>query len=215
MATRIERGFDLAVARRGLRKADPELGRWMRKLGVLPPESRWTERFDLVDALARSILYQQLSGKAAATIVGRLEQAVGSSKLSAKHLGQADDAAVRACGVSANKLLALRDLARHAAQGLIPSARQLDSLSDEQVIEQLSAVRGIGRWTVEMLLMFRLGRPDVFAKDDLGLRKGIQRLDALAAMPTAREAAARAEAWAPHRTLASLYLWRIADFKSA
>lgn len=208
---KIERGFDLASAARGLRRLDPELGRWMRKLGPPAADLRWSQRFDLVDALARSILYQQLSGKAAATIVGRVETAIGRARLCAKGLGKVDDLTVRACGVSANKLLALRDLARHAEEGLIPSARQLDALENEDIIERLTAVRGIGRWTVEMLLMFRLGRPDVFAKDDLGLRKGIQRLDGLDQMPNAKQALLRAEVWAPHRTLASLYLWRIAD----
>lgn len=206
------RGFDISAAKRGLRKCDPALGRWMRKIGNLPAEVRWNDQFDLVDALARSILYQQLSGKAAATIVGRVEAAIGKPALSARNLAKVDDPTVRACGVSANKLMALRDLARHADEGLIPRARHLDDLDNETIIEQLTAVRGIGRWTVEMLLMFRLGRADVFAKDDLGLRKGIQRLDELDEMPNAKQAAVRAEAWAPHRTMASLYLWRIADF---
>ncbi|MBD8524684.1 DNA-3-methyladenine glycosylase family protein [Pseudomarimonas arenosa] len=210
---KIERGFDIAMAARALRRNDPQLGRWMRKIGALPRDPRWTQSFDLVDALARAILYQQLSGKAAATIVGRVETAIGRAKLCAKGLAKVDDPTVRACGVSANKLLALRDLARHADQGLIPSARQLDRLTDQEIVDRLTAVRGIGRWTVEMLLMFRLGRADVFAMDDLGLRKGIQRLDELEQMPTAKQAAERAKRWAPHRTLASLYLWRVADFQ--
>ena len=207
-----QRGFDLVEAARGLRRLDSELARWMRRLGTLSPDLRWTQRLDLVDALARAILYQQLSGKAAATIVGRVEAVIGQPRLNARALSGADDASLRACGVSANKLRALRDLSQHALERRIPSASQLARWDNERIIESLTAVRGIGRWTVEMLLMFRLGRPDVFAMDDLGLRKGIQRLDRLATMPSARQAAERACAWSPYRTLASLYLWRIADF---
>ncbi len=206
-----ERGFDVARAARSLRRADPELGRWMRRIGRIDADPRWTQRFDLVDVLTRAILYQQLSGKAAATIVGRVEQAAGSRRLSAAGLSRLDDATLRGCGVSANKLLALRDLCAQARARRLPGPKALAVLDDESIIESISAVRGIGRWTVEMLLIFRLGRPDVFPHDDLGIRKGVQRLRGLQAMPTPSQAAALAQAWAPWRSWASLYLWRIAD----
>lgn len=177
----------------------------------MPTPPGWHRPFDPVDALARAILFQQLSGKAAATIVARVETAIGSSRLHADALGRVDDAALRACGVSGNKALALRDLAKREVAGEIPSLRRMAWMSDVAIIEALVPVRGIGRWTVEMMLMFRLGRPDVLPVDDLGIRKGAQRVDGLDAMPKPGELAARGAHWGPHRTLAALYLWKIAD----
>src|SRR5690606_6363295 len=111
-------------------------------------------------------LFQQLSGKAASTIVGRVEAAIGSKRLHADTLGLIDDTALRACGVSGNKALALRDLARREAGGELPSLRQMSVMGHEDIINALVPVRGIGRWTVEMMLMFRLGRPDILPIDD-------------------------------------------------
>ena len=204
------RGFDLEAASVHLARRDRALGRWMKRIGPIKPEG-WSQPFDTVDALSRAILYQQLSGKAAATIVARVEAAIGVTLLLPVTLAAVDDATLRACGVSGNKVLALRDLCRRADAGEVPSARQMPRLSDAVLIERLSAVRGIGRWTVEMLLIFRLGRPDVLPVDDLGVRKGAQVLDALAVAPTPKELHARGEVWGPWRTLAALYLWRIAD----
>lgn len=204
------RGFDMDVAAAHLAKRDRKFGRWIERIGPLPQDG-WSKPFDTVDSLARSILYQQLSGKAAATIVGRVEEACGSRKLSCAALGSIDDARMRACGVSGNKTLALRDLVARSLSGEVPSQRELSSLHHDEIIERLTAVRGIGRWTVEMLLMFRLGRPDILPVDDLGVRKGAQVLDKLEEMPKPKELAARGERWGPYRTLAGLYLWRIAD----
>jgi DNA-3-methyladenine glycosylase II len=204
------RGFDLDAASAHLAKRDRALAKWMKRIGPLDMDG-WRKPFDTVDALSRSILYQQLSGKAAATIVGRVEAATGSRKLVPSALATLDDTALRACGVSGNKLLALRDLCRRAEAGEVPAARQMPKLDDEALVAQLTAVRGIGRWTVEMLLIFRLGRPDILPIDDLGVRKGAQVLDGLAVPPTPKELLARGAAWGPYRTLASLYLWRIAD----
>lgn len=204
------RGFDLDAAQAHLAKRDRALAKWMKRIGPIDPEG-WRKPFDTIDALARSILYQQLSGKAAATIVSRVEAAAGSRKLVPSALGTVDDPGLRACGVSGNKVLALRDLCRRAEAGEVPNARQLPTIDDDALIAQLTAVRGIGRWTVEMLLIFRLGRPDVLPIDDLGVRKGAQVLDGLDVMPTPKELLARGEVWGPYRTLASLYLWRIAD----
>jgi DNA-3-methyladenine glycosylase II len=187
----------------------------MDRIGTLDADPRWRRPFDVVDALARAILYQQLSGKAAATIVGRVEAAVGAKRLHASAFERVDDLALRSCGVSGNKLLALRDLAAHERRGEIPSLRQMAGMHDDQIVDALTAVRGIGRWTVQMMLMFRLGRPDQLPVDDLGVRKGLQRVDRLEDMPTPKELAARGERWGPYRTLASLYLWRIADFSEA
>lgn len=172
----------------------------------------WRRSFDPVDALARAILFQQLSGNAAATIVGRVEVAIGSKRLHFDTLGRVDDATLRSCGVSGNKALALRDLAAREQRGEIPDPRRMSLLDDEQIIDALTPVRGIGRWTVEMMLMARLGRPDVLPVDDLGIRKGAQRVDEWAQTPTPRQMLERGERWRPYRSYASRYLWRIADF---
>lgn len=209
------RGFDVAAAAMHLSRCDRKLGAWMRRIGVIDADPRWRKPFDVVDALARAILYQQLAGKAAATIVGRVEAAVGTKKLHAAALDRVDDVVLRACGVSGNKALALRDLAAHERRGEIPSLRQMATMPDDAIVEALTAVRGIGRWTVQMMLMFRLGRADQLPIDDLGVRKGVQRVDKLEDLPTPRELAARGERWGPYRTYASLYLWRIADFSPA
>ncbi len=206
------RGFDLEAAHAHLHRVDRALGAWMKRLGPLPAAPRWRRRFDPVDALARAILFQQLSGKAASTIVGRVEQAIGSPRLHHDTLGRVDDAVLRACGVSANKALALRDLAARAARGEIPDLRRMALMDHDAIVDALVPIRGIGRWTVEMMLMFRLGRPDILPVDDLGIRKGLQRVDALEAMPAPKALALRGEVWGPYRTCASLYLWRIADF---
>ena len=205
------RGFDLGQGLAHLQRHDRRLARWIRRVGPLDAPPGWRRPFDPVDALARAIVFQQLSGKAAATIVGRVETAIGSQRLHAATLARIDDAGLRACGVSGNKALALRDLARRELAGDIPSTRQMAWMHHEAIVEALLPIRGIGRWTVEMMLMFRLGRPDILPVDDLGVRKGAQRVDGGAGLPTPRELQARGQCWGPYRTLASLDLWRIAD----
>ena len=205
------RGFDTEAAHAHLARRDRRLGAWMKRIGPIAPDPRWRKSFDPVDALARAILYQQLSGKAAATIVGRVETAIGSDRFHCDTLARCDDATIRGCGVSGNKLLALRDLAAREQRGEIPTLRQMSTLDNDAIVAALVPIRGIGRWTVEMMLMFRLGRPDVLPVDDLGIRKGAQIVDKADAMPTPKELLARGERWGPYRTYASLYLWRIAD----
>ena len=209
------RGFDTDAAHAHLAKRDRKLAAWMRRIGPIGPEPRWRKAIDPVDALARAILYQQLSGKAAATIVGRVEAAIDSDRLHCDTLARCDDATIRGCGVSGNKLLALRDLALRESRGDIPSLRQMATMDDAAIIDALVPVRGIGRWTVEMMLMFRLGRPDVLPVDDLGVRKCAQLVDRAEAMPTPKALHARGERWGPYRTYASFYLWRIADADKA
>lgn len=209
---RYARGFDTEAAYAHLAKRDRRLGACMKRIGPLDPDPRWRKSFDPVDALARAILYQQLSGKAAATIVGRVEAAIGSDRFHCDTLARCDDAAIRACGVSGNKLLALRDLAQRESRGEIPDLRRMSTMDDDAIVAALVPVRGIGRWTVEMMLMFRLGRPDVLPIDDLGIRKGAQRVDKADEMPTPKALAERGERWGPYRSYASVYLWRIADF---
>ena len=211
MAIRHSRGFDTDAAFAHLAKRDRTLGAWMKRLAPIAADPRWRKPFDPVDALARAILYQQLSGKAASTIVGRVEAAIGSERFHCDTLARIDDAGLRACGVSGNKTLALRDLAAREERGEIPTLRQMATLDEDAIVAALVPIRGIGRWTVEMMLMFRLGRPDVLPVDDLGIRKGAQIVDKADAMPTPKELLARGERWGPYRTYASLYLWRIAD----
>jgi DNA-3-methyladenine glycosylase II len=205
------RGFDTQAAFAHLCRRDRRLGRWMERLGPIAPDPRWRKPFDPVDALARAIHYQQLSGKAAATIVGRVQAAIGSDRFHCDTLSRIDDAGLRACGVSGNKTLALRDLALRESNGEIPTLRRMATLDDDAIVAALLPIRGIGRWTVEMMLMFRLGRPDVLPVDDLGIRKGAQVIDKSEAMPTPKALAARGERWGPFRSYAGEYLWRIAD----
>jgi DNA-3-methyladenine glycosylase II len=205
------RGFDTEAAHAHLARRDRRLGAWMKRIGPIAPDPRWRKSFDPVDARARAILDQQHSGKAAATIVGRVEAAIGSDRFHSDTLARCDDAAIRACGVSGNKLLALRDLARREAAGEIPDLRRMSVMDDDAIIDALVPIRGIGRWTVEMMLMFRLGRADILPVDDLGIRKGAQVVDKAEAMPAPKALAERGERWGPYRTYASLYLWRIAD----
>ncbi|SOU03012.1 DNA-3-methyladenine glycosylase [Xanthomonas arboricola pv. fragariae] len=208
------RGFDVEAAFAYLSRRDRALGAWMKRIGPITAQPGWRKPFDPVDALARAILFQQLSGKAASTIVARVEAAIGAPRLHADTLGRID-AALRACGVSGNKSLALRDLARRERDGEIPSLRRLAFMDEEAIVQALIPVRGIGRWTVEMMLMFRLGRPDLLPIDDLGVRKGAQRVDRQEQMPTPKELAIRGERWGPYRSYAAFYLWKIADFSVA
>jgi DNA-3-methyladenine glycosylase II len=205
------RGFDTGEAERRLKRADKSLAKWMRRIG--PVETGWHRPFDPVDALANSILYQQLSGKAAATIVGRVrERWCGGGRMTPQNLQAAPVQGLRDCGVSFNKIAALKDLAEKAREGVVPKTAQLRWLHDDELVERLTAVRGIGRWTVEMMLIFRLGRPNILPVDDLGVQKGAQIVLGLDELPKARAMHELCAHWAPHRTLASLYLWRIADF---
>jgi DNA-3-methyladenine glycosylase II len=161
-------------------------------------------------ALVRAVVFQQLSGKAAATIHGRV-LALFSEK---DHPDPEDilgvsDQTLRSAGLSRQKIAALRDISQKRMDGVIPEARALHKLSDDEIIERLTAARGVGRWTVEMYLMFTLGRPDVLPVDDLGVRKGAEKLYRRAFTP--KELAAYGERWTPHRSAAAWHLWRIAD----
>lgn len=166
------------------------------------------------DALVRAIVYQQLSGKAAATIHGRVLDVFGGVPPDARALLAADPATLGAAGLSRQKLGYVLDLARHVADGALPLGR-VERMEDEAVIDALTAVKGIGRWSAQMFLMFRLGRPDVFPELDLGVRKGIQLIDGLDELPASRGLEDRVGPWAPWRTVASWYLWRTVDAEGA
>ena len=159
------------------------------------------------------IVYQQLSGKAAGTILGRVHALFprGRAGFNASALLRQKDTDLRGAGLSRNKLLALRDLAERTTSGTLPTLPALRRLSDEEVIDALVQVRGIGRWTAEMLLMIRLGRPDVLAVDDLGLRQGHARIAGGGEISDRNALLEWGERWRPYRSVASWYLWRAVE----
>jgi DNA-3-methyladenine glycosylase II len=160
-------------------------------------------------ALLRAVAYQQLHGRAADAIMGRLLARHGGDFPTPRQLLDTDAEALRACGFSARKADTLRCIAEGALNGLVPGRDEALALADEALVSRLTALRGIGRWTVDMLLMFTLERGDILPADDFGVRDGYRRLKSLDALPTARQIAALGAAWAPHRSAASWYLWRV------
>jgi DNA-3-methyladenine glycosylase II len=164
------------------------------------------------DALAESIAYQQLSGKAAATIWGRVRALYPRRKwLDPKMILATPDETLRACGLSGAKTRAVKDLAAKTIDGTVPSGPALARMSEEGIIERLTAVRGIGRWTVEMLLLFELGRLDVWPVTDLGVQKGYAKTFGKRKLPTSKEFQRIGEKWRPYRSVAAWYFWRALD----
>jgi len=164
------------------------------------------------DALAESIAYQQLSGKAAATIWGRVRALYGKRKwLDPKQVLATPDETLRGAGLSRSKVAALKDLAAKTIDGTVPSARQLAQMSDEEIIERLTAVRGIGRWTVQMLLLFDLGRLDVWPVGDYGVQKGFAKTFGKRKLPKSKQLMKLGEKWRPYRSVAAWYFWRALD----
>ena len=164
------------------------------------------------DALAESIAYQQLSGKAAATIFGRVRALYPKRKwLDPEQLLATPDETLRAAGLSRAKTAALKDLAAKTIDGTVPAGRALIRMSDDEIITRLTAVRGIGRWTVEMLLLFDLGRPDVWPVDDYGVRKGFAKTFGRRKLPTSKQLMKFGEKWRPYRSMAAWYFWRALD----
>jgi len=164
------------------------------------------------DALAESIAYQQLSGKAAATIFGRVRALYPKRKwLEPEQLLATPDEILRAAGLSRAKTAALKDLAAKTIDGTVPTGRALIRMNDDEIITRLTAVRGIGRWTVEMLLLFDLGRPDVWPVDDYGVRKGFAKTFGRRKLPTSKQLMKFGEKWRPYRSAAAWYFWRALD----
>ena len=194
-----------------LRAADPVMRSLVETHGPLDPRERRRGRpADAYGALVRSIVGQQLSTKAARSIYERLTALFGDRTPTPRELLDADAERVRAVGLSRAKVAYLRDLAARVLAGELELDR-LGELSDEEVSAQLTAVKGLGQWTADMFLMFHLARPDVLPVGDLGVRRAVQRAYGLHTPPTPEELTALAEPWRPHRTLASLYLWRSLD----
>ena len=161
------------------------------------------------DALAESIAYQQLSGKAAATIWGRVRALYGKRKwLDPAAVLATPDEKLRACGLSGSKTAALKDLAAKTLDGTVPSRRELVRMTDDEIIERLTKVRGIGRWTVEMLLLFDLGRLDVWPVADYGVQKGFAKTFGRRKLPTPKQFLKIGEKWRPYRSVAAWYFWR-------
>lgn len=200
---------DVAAATRHLSKSDPVLKDLIRRVGPFTLKTH-RDRFDL---LVRSILSQQISTKAARAIRLRLVERLSPELISPQSISKLSDPDLRSVGLSAQKVSYLRDLSDHALTGKLQLSK-LGRLDDESVIEQLVAVRGIGRWTAQMFLIFALGRLDVFPHDDLGLRSALKTLYALDDLPNKLASHAIAEKWAPYRSIATWYCWRLFDLKA-
>ena len=217
-------GYVKTAAVQYLRQADPALRRHIDTVGpcTLTPTPD-SGPHTLFDRLASSILSQQLSVKAAATIAGRLRDRAGASAsasasartprlpLDPDRVAALSDEELRACGISRPKVAALRDLADAVHSGRIPTLSELRGYDDDAVIASLTTVRGIGRWTAEMQLIFLLDRPDVFPLADVGVRRGFERVLDLDTKATPSEMLEHSRAWAPYRSVASWYLWRAVD----
>lgn len=199
--------YDILEAITHLSTSDSRMGALIHAVGPYPGSLR--PAHDPFEALAEAITYQQLSGKAAATIYGRFTELLPSPEApKAADVIKLTDEQMRGAGLSRAKTAAIKDLAARTLDGTIPSAADLHQLPDQDIIDRFTIVKGIGPWSVKMFLMFRLGRPDVLPHTDLGIRKGVQRLDGLNDLPAPKAVIERAEPWAPYRTLASWYLWR-------
>jgi DNA-3-methyladenine glycosylase II len=197
--------------RKALAATDPTMAALIEKVGEIDLETRLERRAeerpgDAYGALLRAIIGQQLSTKAARTIYLRVLEIFGGETPSPEQLLEASTEDLRGAGLSGRKVEYLRDLAAHVLSGELELDR-LDELSDERAIEEIVAVRGLGRWTAEMFLLFHLQRPDILSGGDLGIRKAIQVEYGLEEMPSPEEAERLGERWSPYRSLASLYLW--------
>jgi DNA-3-methyladenine glycosylase II len=200
---------DWSLAVQQLSTSDPKLAALIAQVG--PCTMQIPHHFSIFHSLARSVVYQQLAGTAAAAIMGRVEALFPRRRMTPRKLLEMSDTSLRAAGLSQNKLAALRDLAAKCLDGTVPHKRELARMADEEIIDRISQVRGIGRWTVEMLLLFRLGRPNVLPVDDFGVRKGVQRLYKMRELPTKDAMRRRARKWEPWCSVASWYMWRCAE----
>jgi 3-methyladenine DNA glycosylase/8-oxoguanine DNA glycosylase len=208
-----------------LSRVDRQLAKVIAKSGPCHMMQETTQ--SIFEALMESIIYQQLNGKVAAVITQRVKalfpentkrmrtrRGLVAGFPAPEQIIAASDEKLRSAGLSRAKMLAIRDLAAKTLDGTVPTLRQAHRMSDEKLIERLDTVRGIGRWTVEMLLIFRLGRPDVLPVDDYGVRKGFARMRKLDELPKPKELMAYGERWKPFRSVASWYLWRAAEMKA-
>jgi DNA-3-methyladenine glycosylase II len=206
----VELNFDPEHAVAALRRADKDLAKVIKKAG--PFTHRPEKMQSPFQALLRAIVYQQLHGKAAATILGRVADLHGGrGGLKPTALLATTDEKLRAAGLSRAKVMAVKDLAAKTLDGTVPTLARLRKMEDAEIVSRLVQVRGVGPWTVEMLLMFRLGRPDVLPTSDFGVRTGFMLTYGTKDLPTAKELLAHGECWRPYRSVASWYLWRAVD----
>ena len=208
---------ELTAFKRRLIKVDPILANLIRAAGKCELEVSATHT--PFHALARAIAHQQLNGTAAESIFGRFVALYATSSveamLEAELVLETPDEKLRAVGLSFAKIASIKDLARKTLEGVVPPYEILHTLADDDIVERLTQVRGIGRWTVEMLLMFRLGRPDVLPVDDFGVCNGFRLAYGLRGMPKPRALAEFGARWAPYRSIAAWYLWRAVDLHKA
>ena len=204
-------GFDEQAALAHVRASDPMFARLIDAVGPFDMQLQATQT--TFGALLEAIVYQQLTGRAAAAIFARVSALAPRSKGSptAAQILRTSDDDLRAAGLSRAKVLAVHDLARKAVDREIPTIAQAHNMDDDAIVERLTMVRGIGRWTAEMFLIFRLGRPDVLPVDDYGIRKGFAVAFKKRTLPEPKDVARRGERWRPYRTVASWYLWRAAE----
>ncbi|NQW51477.1 MAG: DNA-3-methyladenine glycosylase 2 family protein [Rhodospirillales bacterium] len=207
--------FKPAQAIAHLRAADPALAAIIDTVGPFRMQLKVSR--SLFGSLAEAIVYQQLSNKAAATIYGRVEALYPDAPdgFTPRHILKTPDEALRGCGLSRAKVLAVQDLARRVEEGELPTFDVAQDIPDAELIERLVKVRGIGRWSAEMFLMFRLGRPDVLPLDDYSLRKAYAKAFAKRVLPSPKELEKAGQKWRPYRTVASWYLWRVLEQPSA
>ena len=191
-----------------LKACEPAFTEHIDKIG--PIELPAAKIRDPFIALMRSITYQQLAGAAAGAIWTRLQELFADEKPTPELLRLLSDEQLRGAGLSRSKIRAMRDIAQKAAAGIVPSARSISRMSEAVIYERLTQIRGVGNWTVEMVLIFTLRRPDVMPATDYAIRKGIQVLFRKRNLPTPRQIEKLTARWRPHRTTAALYLWRIA-----
>ncbi len=202
--------MDYSEAIATLKQSDVQLAAAIDRVGACTLDQEM-QTGDLLYALSESIIYQQLSGKAAATIHRRfLALYPDQAAPTAEAILNTPDEVLRSAGLSRSKALYLKDLARHVLEGL-PDLDALDAMDDDAIIQTLTPVKGIGRWTVQMLLIFRLHRWDVLPVDDLGIRSGARRVYGLDQLPDKKTLERYGEPWKPFRTVASWYLWRSVD----
>lgn len=198
--------FSAAAAYRHLREADPVVGALIAAHGPYRPRPA----MDHYESLLRTILFQQLNGVAAASIRDRWLALYGGSYPTPTQLLATTDEAFRASGVSRQKAGYMRDVAQHVLAGTLDLER-LDALPDDEVIAQITAVKGLGEWSAHMFLMFQLGRPDVMPVGDFGVRNGMRAAYGLSEMPSPAEAREIGAKWAPYRSVGSWYMWRVVD----
>jgi DNA-3-methyladenine glycosylase II len=199
--------FDLAAATRHLSAGDEKLAALITETAQFQTDMDATQ--SPYEALMESIAYQSISGKAAATIFARIKALGGDGRPpSPEQMLQLRTSTLRKAGLSGAKVLAMKDLARKTIDGIVPTREQAEKMSDAELVERLDSVRGIGAWTVEMFLIFNLGRPDVLPIHDLGVKKGWSVTYGKKHMPKPKELLAFGERWRPYRTIASWYMWR-------